>query len=69
MRSAVGYVAVRAIYAQPRERLNRFQAASRMTMAGGVAHRDALSGWCQLWMVKRSPASAKTMLRTAATGQ
>jgi hypothetical protein len=37
--------------------------------SSGVARRDGLSGWCQLWMVKRSPASAKKMLRTAATGQ
>jgi hypothetical protein len=58
-----------AIYAQPRYELKRFHAASRIAMANrGVAHRDGSSEWCQLWMVKRSPASAKRMLRTAATG-
>jgi hypothetical protein len=50
-------------------RLKRFHAPSRMAMAiSGVAQGDWASGWCQLWMVKRSPASARRMLRTAAPG-
>jgi hypothetical protein len=46
-------------------RLKRFDAASRMALeSSGVAHRDGLSWWRQLWMVKRSrrPASDAAVL-------